>query len=785
MSRDMTRRNFVAAAAATGAVAAVGMAGCAKTEEPTDAQEPQPLGSGVDPFADCTKVYGCCSPECQHHLLTGYVRDGKLVKVDWDADKNECPACNRGFARVEMCNSDQRLTKPLKLVGEKGKGKDQYQEIEWTEAIDLIEEKLRYALDNGGSHSIVSLGGSGNFSNLTGAFSNFVGWLGGGTPVTGNMCCAGIDSGLATIFGARCQMTRHQIDKSKYIIVWGNNPVVTMSGYFGRYQKMMDNGGTLVTVDPFYSETADKSQVWLRPWPGNDSALALGMIKVILDEGLQNDEYIKAHSTAPCLLDASTKLPVYKDSADPTTYQVIDADGTIKLHTEATDPMLTTAGTEYEGTYITELDAVKAEAAAWDADAVKAETDVDFDDYAPVARDFANAPAAMIIQNMGGYQRTENACYATALMCYMAVLCGHVGHEGDGVYDVNGSAHLVPAGSAYESNPDAAPNTEVIPHFAFGDFIEAEKPCKINFAWIAQGNQVSQIGDTNNNYRKGLSLIPFVVKVDQFFNATCAYADLVLPNTALFETPNVTHSARSSFIQISEAGVTPPGEAKTDLEITRMVAERFGLDKYYNEDPDVYIARVIEPAGITLEQLKERKAIDALTELNPTFVAYKDGNFLTPTGKAQFFCQSWVDQGYSGIATHMRPTESILNATTYPLAAVQRKTRSQVHTIFKNLETMLEMDGHQPHIIINTEDAAARGIVNGDDVTAFNDRGYCVGVAVVTDKTKKGVVVLENGWDDMLNGKNTNTNNVTQSKWPTLGTIHTINSTLVDVKKGA
>ena len=81
MSRDMTRRNFVAAAAATGAVAAVGMAGCAKTEEPTDAQEPQPLGSGVDPFADCTKVYGCCSPECQHHLLTGYVRDGKLVKV--------------------------------------------------------------------------------------------------------------------------------------------------------------------------------------------------------------------------------------------------------------------------------------------------------------------------------------------------------------------------------------------------------------------------------------------------------------------------------------------------------------------------------------------------------------------------------------------------------------------------------------------------------------------------------------------------------------------------------
>ena len=113
--------------------------------------------TGEDEFADCQLVYGCCSPECQHHLLKGYVRDGKLVKVE-SGEVNESPACARGFARVEMCNSDKRLTKPLKLVGEKGSG--DFEEITWDEAFDLIQEKLQYALDNGGPKSIMSQGGS-------------------------------------------------------------------------------------------------------------------------------------------------------------------------------------------------------------------------------------------------------------------------------------------------------------------------------------------------------------------------------------------------------------------------------------------------------------------------------------------------------------------------------------------------------------------------------------------------------------------------------------------------
>ena len=148
----LSRRAFVGtAAAAAGVVAATSLAGCSSSGEK---KEDEKDNTAADPFADCDTCYACCSPECQHHLLKAYVRDGKVVKVE-GGEVNESPACARGFARVEMCNSDQRLTKPLKLVGEKGKGIDQYKEIEWDEAIDLIQEKIQYALDNGGSNTML------------------------------------------------------------------------------------------------------------------------------------------------------------------------------------------------------------------------------------------------------------------------------------------------------------------------------------------------------------------------------------------------------------------------------------------------------------------------------------------------------------------------------------------------------------------------------------------------------------------------------------------------------
>ena len=780
ISGDIDRRKFVkgavvAATAVTGA--SVGLSGC----NPAEKEKPTSPTAGEDPFGDCDLVYGCCSLECQHHLLKGFVRNGKLVKVE-SGEVNETPICLRCYSRVEMCNSEKRLTKPLKLVGAKGSG--EFEEISWDEAYDLIEEKLRYALDNGGSQSIIINGGSGNFSPLNQAMGTLGGWLGGTTPVAGNFCCAGIDYGLGTILGSRCTPNRNEFPRSNYIIAWGNNPVIGMTGYYYRLQEMISNGGTLCTIDPFYSETADKSQEWIQPIPGSDAALALAMLKIVIDEKLYDEAYLLAHTTAPCLIDKKSEKPFFSTPADDTTYMVYDgASKEIVAHDKASGALLTVEGTDAASEYVTIFDLIKAEADKWGKETVEAETGCAYDDIARIARDYAKAKAAIIIQNMGGYQRTENGAFATATQVYLALFCGHIGHEGDGMYDAGGAANLIPTGSAFEGNPDAK-SGEPIPYSHFGEFIVEDKPIKINFMWNHCGNIASQLPNSNM-IKKGLEHIPFVVKVDHFMNSTGLWSDLVLPCTTLFETPNVTASVRSSVVSIGEAGVVPPGEAKTDLEITIEIAKRFGFDQYFNEDPTVYIKRVLEPTGITYEELVEKKGVNTW-DMVPGWIAYEGGNFDTSTGKAHLWVQGWVDDGHPGIACHRRPVESPLNtdglAAKYPLASVQRKTRAEVHTIFRNLETMKAVNGSEPMITINTEDAAARGIAHGDAVVAYNDRGQHAGRAYVTNHVKKGVVVLENGWDDTTA---TSSSSVTNNAWPILGTIHCCNSTLIEVKKGA
>lgn len=160
MKRGITRRSFVAAGTAA---AAAGVGGAVLAERPAGAAGDGSSAEAADPFADCEVYYACCSPECQHHSLKGYVRDGRLVKVE-AGEVNECGICPRGISRVEMLESDERLTMPLKRTGAKGSG--EFEEIGWDEAFDLIEQHIRDAVETDGSKSIAFCTDSGNFSNL-------------------------------------------------------------------------------------------------------------------------------------------------------------------------------------------------------------------------------------------------------------------------------------------------------------------------------------------------------------------------------------------------------------------------------------------------------------------------------------------------------------------------------------------------------------------------------------------------------------------------------------------
>ena len=384
----LTRRTFVGAAAAASAAAAVGLAGCGP-KGAEEAQEGAGAQEAADPYAGAEVFYTSCPPECQHHNLKAYVVDGKIVKVE-SSELNDCAACARGIARSYMADDPNRLSMPLLRDGEKGSG--QFKEITWDEAFDLIEQRFSEAIDSDGVHSICYVTGSGNFGSMHGPVANaFFAHLGGASTTVGSLCCAGTTAAQIPIYGQRFLDTRNQIEKSDYVIVWGNNPAISKQGYFQRFENVVEGGGKVVVIDPIFTESASKASEWVAPWPGTDAAMALAMLKVVIDEGLYDEEYALAHTCAPCLVDKATGEPVLESADDPASFMVFDAkSGQVVRHDEdGIEPALTLDGTSAADAYDTEFELIYAEAAKWDAAAAEAECGVPAADIERLAREYA------------------------------------------------------------------------------------------------------------------------------------------------------------------------------------------------------------------------------------------------------------------------------------------------------------------------------------------------------------------------------------------------------------
>ena len=769
----LSRRRFLQTAGAGATLLGVGsLAACQAQPAAAPAGE-----SGV--ASTSGSFYASCSPECQHHNLMVEIEDGVAERV-LPGLNNESSPCIRGLARTEWLNSEERLTTPLLRDGEKGS--NQWKEISWDEALDLLAEKLNDAIETGGNASIVNESHAGNFHSLAGAVGPaFMARIGGCTTLTGTLCCAGMNGATVPMFGKRYFDTRNTIEDSDYILIWGNNPVVTMGGYWNRFQNVMANGGKVVVLDPVRSESAAESDDWIKIKPTTDTALALGMLKAIVDEDLHNTEFLLSRTTCPCLIGKDGESYLL-DPEDATSFAVVDAKtNTIVRHDdEDVEPLLSIEGTEFAADYTTAFDLIMAECEPWTLEAVEAETGVPAEKVHELAHEYAEAKNAMILQNMGGYMRVTYGTYAVAAQNYLALFTGHIGRAGTGLYDAGGVTNIVTATPMFE-NPKVDENLPKIPRVQFAKHVLEDDPNPIKVFISSRVSPMTQYPNTAL-LKQALIKIPFVVVIDMFMTSTALYADLVLPCAAVFETEDLLCSSRSHLIQLSEKALDPPGEAHNDLWIFREIAKKMGVGEDFEHEPDFYIKKALASTDYTYEMLQEEKSIDAMPV---DFIPYEDGFFYTESTKAEVYQDSWLKKDLKAVATYVKHSETVggdsgLDAK-YPLAAVQRKLMRSVHSSFGNLPSMVALQPH-PLILVNSEDAAERGIANGDMITAFNDRGEHSGEAVVSADIMKGVVCLENGWWEQQGGSSSY---VTNDAAGPIATEHCCNETLVDIKPKA
>ena len=283
---NRTRSNFLEFSGLAGASASMGALHAVAIAAP-------PMMGDVS----AKKVRSCCTVECLHHNLTAHVVNNKVVNVVSSPD-NDTKACARGISRAKYLYNPKRVLYPMLQTGEKG-NLSTFKKISWNEAFDLIEKNLKNTIKKFGNKAIYFSSMTGNMDSTGGAFgAAFFNRLGGYTTRSGSMCCGVISYLMPQMLGQRYVDTRDTVADSKYLLCWGNNPVVTLQAYYKNFVHAMDKGAKMVTIDPRYSETAAKSDEWVQIIPGTDAALALGMLNHIIKNKLYDEKFLLEHSGA-------------------------------------------------------------------------------------------------------------------------------------------------------------------------------------------------------------------------------------------------------------------------------------------------------------------------------------------------------------------------------------------------------------------------------------------------------------------------------------------------------
>lgn len=771
INEKMKRRTFLKTSGTIGGAALATTTGLTFKNQKSSSKKVH--GDSIEEY---TTVQSSCPMECLHCNLTAYVKNGKVVKIQ-PTTGLQTQGCLRGISRTQWMYNKNRILSPLLRTGEKGKG--EFKEISWKEALNLVEKKIRETIDTIGNKGMLLTQGSGNMDNIKNSFaSSFFDYIGGTTPTVGGLCCNAVTSAMVPIVGVRSRETRDTIKDSTYLLCWGNNPAVTMQAFYKFYEEAQNKGAKMVVIDPIYTETAAKADEWIPILPSTDTALALGMLNVIFEEDLIDRKFLQNNTGAAYLIDKNGEL-LRESPEDPDSYLVYDIKSkkTVTHTSSSIQPALSSRDAELPDGLRTALDFVIDEAKQWTPEKVEEETEVPASVVVRVARDYAKADAAMIIQNMSGAQRTEYGVYTAATQFYLAIVTGQIGKPGTGVDDTGGASQFVELNSPFTPK-EPVEEMEPVQATKLGETVANSDQFK--FWYIMTSNPMTQHPNTNM-IKKALKNVPFVVVADNLMTSTALYADLILPVTTVFEDVSLNVGVRSNYAQLMDKAVEPEGEAKPDNWIMTELAKRFEIAEDFDKPIEEHIEYMLDGTNLSLEQLRE----GPVKPYEGDHVPFENGKFLTSTEKAHFYIEEWIEEGGSPVATYIQAEEFINNKDSqlvdkYPLMAVQRKIPRSIHSSFGSLEWPSEVHGDKPTVRIHPNDADSRNVQDGEFVKVYNDRGDHKAIANVTNRIKEGIVAIENGWWEQSGGSSSH---VTNDKPSLIADGHSCNNTLVEVTK--
>ncbi len=671
-----------------------------------------------------TTVAGACPHDCPDTcaLLTT-VENGRAVQVQGNPEHLHTAGvlCTKVSRYNERTYHPERVLQPLKRSGPKGSG--QFTPVSWDQALDDIAARLA-AIAARDPQAILPYSYAGTMGLVQGEAmaSRFFKQL-GASELDRTICASAGAEGLTHTLGGKVGMKVEHFAHSRLILIWGSNSIGSNLHFWRLAQQAKRDGAKLVCIDPRRTETADKCHEHLQLLPGTDAALALSLMHELIVHDWLDHDYIARHTLG--------------------------------------------------------WSALRERALQWPPERAAAVCALPVEQIRQLARDYGSLSPAAIRLNYG-MQRVRGGGNATRAVACLPALVGAWRQAGGGLL-MSSSGHY-PVQQAALQRPDLRRSaSRVINMSTIGD--ELLRPASAEFgprieALIVYNSNPLAVAPESAKVAQGF-LRPelFTVVLEHFMTDTADHADYVLPATTQLEHWDIHLSYGHTDVLLNRPAIAPLGQARSNSEIFRQLAQRMGFDNPCFADDDLTLCKAAFGVQVDFEALLSQ----GFTSLNIPDAPFAEGGFPTPSGKCEFFSQRLADRGLDGLPDHLPNAEAPGSSERYRLAMISPPARNFLNSTFVNVTSLRDIET-EPVLEIHSQDAAARQIADGATVRVYNDRGSYHCKARVSDRARPGLVVGLGIWWRKMGLRGTNVNELTSQRLTDLGRAPTFYDCLVEVE---
>ncbi len=631
--------------------------------------------------------------------ILAHVENGKIMKMEGDPDSpiSGGTLCAKGIAQAERLNHPDRLIHPMKRTGERGAGN--WERISWDEALDTIAGKIAETIERESEKAVSFAQGTpkGLELFLMIRLANLLNIPNIATP--GNICHMPRETASNLTCGFFPIPDYSGLPAC--VIVWGSNLFQTNEeGILGSQLKgAVDHGAKLIVIDPRKTGMASRADLWLRPRPGTDLALALGMLRVIVDEVLYEKTFVENWTTGfPELVDHLQHYPLERVS---------------------------------EITWVPKEQIVKA------------------------ARLFSRAKPACIQWGNALEHNLNSVQCARALLILMA-MTGSLEAPGGNVN--RPGPPIMKPGELVQSRKFPDRKEKVLsPEFRLATlmgFVPSQlivkailtgKPHPIQTMYIQGGNPLLSYANAKETF-EAVKKLKFLAVSEIFMTPTARLADILLPAASNFEFDDIGHFGLPlGFILARPKVVEPRGECWPDSKILNDLGKRLGYAPYFWNDMGECLDQILKPAGMTYDNFRNVGMLKGKWE----YRSYEKEGFNTPSRKVEIFSKRLEEWGYDPLPRYRELPESPYSTPKlfeeYPLIFTSAKDPFYFHSSNRNLPSLRKLSP-DPVALIHPETASRLRIEEGDWISIETIRGTIQQRAKLTPEIDPRVVVLSFGW---------------------------------------